>query len=175
MYNFTKILLNTALFLFIGALFFFSCKESEEYPPVPQLTFESFTNLRTYAGIDTMGIMLLTFTDGDGDLGLSQYDTSTNFFVKYYRMKNGELEEGTRYNPSTGQIEPINFNTRIPNLAPYFYSGWLRGEIEDTIVPLSDPTSTKPYDTVMFEVWIYDRAGNKSNVVQTPLILVKNQ
>jgi len=174
MYNYTKIVFSVALLIFIGVLFFYSCKESEEYPPPPQLTFESFTNLRTYAGIDTMGLMNLTFTDGDGDLGLADYDTSTNFFVKYYKMVDGVLKEGTRYNSTTGQIEPINFNTRIPNLAPYFYSGWLRGEIEDTIMPLSDPTSQKPFDTVMFEAWIFDRAGNKSNIVQTPLILVKN-
>jgi len=175
MFKFSKILLNCVLISFFGSAIFFSCKDSENYPPVPQLTFESFTNLRTYAGIDTMGIMILSFTDGDGDLGLTDYDTSINFYVKYYRMKNGVLEVGTRYNSTTGEIEPINFNTRIPNLAPVFYTGWLKGEIQDTIIPLSDPTSSKTYDTVMYEAWIFDRAGHQSNVIQTPLILVKNQ
>mgnify|MGYP000936424893 FL=1 len=174
-YSFTKIALNINILFLVGILFFFSCKESENYPVVPQLTFESFTNLRTYAGIDTMGIMILSFTDGDGDLGLADYDTSTNFFVKYFVMNNGLLEEGTRYNPVTGQSEPINFNVRIPNLAPDNYKGWLKGQIEDTISPLRNATSSKTWDTVMFRAWIFDRAGNKSNEIETPLILVKNQ
>lgn len=174
-YSFTNIALRFTILFFSGILFLFSCKESENYPIAPQLTFESFTNLRTNTGIDTMGIMILSFTDGDGDLGLADYDTSTNFFVKYFVMNNGQLEEGTRYNPVTGQTESINFNVRIPNLAPDYYIGWLKGQIEDTISPLRNPTSSKTYDTVMFRAWIFDRAGNKSNVVETPLILVKNQ
>lgn len=178
MYNFTNIAFKITILVLTGTIFFFSCKESEEYPTVPQLTFESFTNLRTNAGIDSMGIMILSFTDGDGDLGLIDVEDATkpdNFIVYSYKMVNGQLKVRTRFNDSTLQYDTINFNVRIPNLAPDFYTGWLRGEIEDTIRAFRDPTSSKPYDTVMFEAWISDRAGNKSNVIQTPLIVVKNQ
>jgi hypothetical protein len=60
-------------------------------------------------------------------------------------------------------------------LAPENYEGWIKGQIEDTINPISDPTSSKLLDTIMFEAHVIDRAGNKSNMVQTPLIVVKNQ
>lgn len=164
----------TILLYFISILFS-ACREKEEYPPVPQLEFLSFTSFRTLDDIDSLGILLISYTDGDGDLGVVPWDTNSNFFVSYYVMDNGELKIGTRYNPTTGEIDTINFNARIPILAPPDYSGWIKGQIEDTIKPLSDPTSQKAFDTIMFEAWVIDRAGNLSNVVQTPLIVVKNQ
>lgn len=156
-------------------MMFASCREKEEYPLEPVLEFANFISYRTYEDIDSLGILTISYTDGDGDLGMPPWDTGVNFFVSYFVMDNGELKPGTRYNPSTGEIDTINFNARIPILAPDDYSGWIKGEIEDTINPLSNPTSSKLLDTIMFEAQVVDRAGNKSNVVQTPLIVVKNQ
>ncbi len=156
-------------------MIFFACTEKEEYPPEPQLEFVNFVSYRTYEDVDSLGILTISYIDGDGDLGVPFYDTSINFFVSYYIMDNGQLKRGTRYNPTTGEIDTINFNARIRVLAPENYEGWIKGQIEDTINPLSDPTSSKLLDTIMFEAHVIDRAGNKSNMVQTPLIVVKNQ
>jgi len=150
--------------------------EKEEYPPIPSIEFLSFTTLRTQNDVDTMGIILFSYTDGDGDLGVYDCDFFPgNLYTSYYKMENGELKIGTIINPTTGKIDTINFNACFEQLAPDGYSGWIKGDIEDTIRFLRDITSTKPYDTVMYETYITDRAGNKSNVVQTPLIKVKNQ
>jgi len=173
--HFMKTVVNIGVLLFVISSLLLSCQKKEEYPPIPALEFSGFTLYRTQADVDSFGIMVLSYTDGDGDLGLTSYDTSNNFFVSYFRMVNGILKIGTRYNQVTGKIDTINFNARIPYLAPADYSGWIKGTIEDTINPISDPTSVKVYDTIMFKAYIIDRAGNKSNVAETPLIRIKNQ
>jgi hypothetical protein len=170
-----KRLFKIAILLFFMAMIFTTCTKKEEYPPEPQLEFSNFVTYRNLNGVDSLGILTISYTDGDGDIGLPVWDTGVNFFVSYYVMDNGELKVGTRYNPTTGEIDTINFNARIPVLAPGDYTGWIKGQIEDTIKPLSDPTSSKLLDTIMFEAQVVDRAGNRSNKVQTPLIIVKNQ
>jgi len=170
-----KTVFKIAILLFFISILFPTCKDKEDYPPVPQLEYLSFISYRTLEDVDSLGILTVSYVDGDGDLGGYPYDTSVNLFVSYYVMENGVLEVGTRYNPTSGEIDTINFNARIPLLAPDYYNGWIKGQIEDTIKPLSDPTSQKAVDTIMFKVYVVDRADNTSNTVQTPLIVVKNQ
>ncbi len=170
-----KTIIKLFIFLITAVVFLDSCREKEEYPEVPNLEFLSFTKLVHPAGYDTLGIMVVSYTDGDGDLGISQYDTSAfNFFVSYFVMNNGVLGPGLIYNNQTEQFDTINFNNRFGPLAPDDYEGWIKGEIEDTIKPLFDPRSTKTHDTIQFMVYMTDQAGHKSNTVSTPLIVVKN-
>jgi hypothetical protein len=161
--------------LSVALYFLMSCREKQEFPPEPRIEFLSFSKLEHPTGYDTLGVLLISYTDGDGDLGIPPRDTTHyNFFVSYFVMKNGELQPGTFFNTLTGKIDTINFNNRFGPLAPDDYSGWIKGEIEDTIKPLYDPRSTKEFDTIQFKVFLKDQAGNQSNTVETPLIVVKN-
>ncbi len=171
-----KTLTRILILLTTVSTLLFSCLEKQEYPVIPALEYIGFTKLmHPVLEYDSIGILLLSYTDGDGDLGLSRPDTSSyNFFVSYYRMENGELKPGTRFNPTTGEIDTIYFNNRFYQLAPDDYAGWIKGEIEDTIRPLYDPRSTKTQDTILFKIYMVDRAGNQSNTVETPLIIVNN-
>lgn len=170
-----KTIIKIIIIFIIPGIFLVSCREKEEYPIIPDLVFKNFTKLVHPDGYDTLGILVVSYTDGDGDLGISQFDTNAyNFFVEYYVMDNGVLEPGTIYNNQTGQFDTINFNNRFGPLAPDDYVGWIKGDIEDTIKPLFDPRSTKEYDTIQFRVHMMDRAGHRSDTVLTPLIIVKN-
>lgn len=152
-----------------------SCMKKESYPIIPAIEYAGFTTLVHPAGFDTLGILRITYTDGDGDLGISQYDTTAyNFFVAYYIMKEGVLVPGTVYNNITGKFDTIHFNNRFGPLTPDDYNGWIKGEIEDTINPLYDPRSTAAFDTIQFRVHMIDRAGHRSDTVITPLIVVRN-
>lgn len=170
-----KTIIKILIIFIIPGLIITSCRDKEEYPIVPALKYENFIKLVHPDGYDTLGILLVSYTDGDGDLGISQFDTASyNFFVDYYVMDNGVLEPGTIYNSITGEFDTINFNNRFGPLAPDDYVGWIKGEIEDTIKPLFDPRSTKEYDTIQFRVHMVDRAGHRSDTISTPLIVVKN-
>jgi hypothetical protein len=174
-YKVLKTIIKIFILVSVASILIVSCREKQEFPPEPRIEFLSFTKLVHPSGYDTLGVLLISYTDGDGDLGLQRGDkTPYNFFVSYFVMKNGVLQPGTFFNTLTGKIDTINFNNRFGPLAPEGYKGWIKGEIEDTIKPLYDPRSTKEFDTVQFKVFLTDRAGNISNTVETPLIIVKN-
>lgn len=168
-----------ALLILIIPLAFFSCKKYEDYPPEPGIEFMDFTLLRDDQGIDQRGVLRFSFSDGDGNIGLYDYDTlppyDYNLFVKYFELQNGEFKEiflitPTYIDDSTIVYDTATFNGRIPILTPAGKNKAISGEIEDTLF-VNNPVST--FDTIMFEVYIQDRALNKSNVIQTPPIVIK--
>lgn len=164
------------LFLFPALI---SCKRYEDYPPEPDIRFMDFTLLRDDQGIDQRGVLRISFSDGDGNIGLNDYDTlppyDYNLFVKYFELQNGVYKEiflvtPTYINDSTIVYDTATFNGRIPVLTPAGKNKAISGEIEDTLF-VNNPLSV--FDTIMYEVYIQDRDLNKSNTIQTPPIVVK--
>lgn len=158
-----------------------SCKKYEEYPPEPVLEFSDFLILRDTAGIDQRGILKMTYTDGDGNIGLNDSDTVApydyNLFIKYFELQRGVFKEiflvtPNYINDSTVIYDTATFNGRIPILTPAGKNKAIRGEIEDTLF-INNPLS--PYDTIKFEIYIVDRDLNKSNTISTPPIIVKKR
>lgn len=158
-----------------------SCKKYEEYPPEPLLEFTDFLILRDTAGIDQRGIIKMTYTDGDGNIGLNDSDTVApydyNLFIKYFELQKGVFKEiflitPNYINDSTVIYDTATFNGRIPILTPAGKNKAIRGEIEDTLF-INNPLSV--YDTIKFEVYIVDRDLNKSNTISTPPIVVKKR
>ena len=184
MKGFAKIVLFSTVML---SMTLFSCQKFNEYPVEPHITFKKFTLLvdsvykpdeDTTVLISNRGVLSFSFTDGDGDLGLMDWDTLPpfdknspyyyNIVVKYYEKRNGVFEQVTHINPD-GSIDTINFNGRLPYLTPTGVHKAITGIIEDTLL-INNPTST--YDTIKFKFYIYDRALNKSNEEETPEIIV---
>ena len=165
----------------IGALFF-SCRKFEEYPIEPVITYDNFTLLlNPQTGKTERGVLSISYTDGDGDLGLKPRDTFPpfnrgseyyyNFIVKYYEKQNGEFVEVPllSWNPDEQKYDTITFNSRFPWLTPDHGNMAIKGVIQDTMYvnnPLSD------FDTIKFKVSIYDRALHLSNEIETPEIVV---
>ena len=160
------------IFLAIGILFS-SCIKKEEYPFVTHIEYVDFTKIQNSLGIDEKGILKISFTDGDGDIGLAPGDTFGpfsrdsayyyNFFIKYFEKQKGIIKE----------IElPFPNNSRIPFLTPSGKNKALKGDIEITLF-INNPLTT--YDTILFQAYIVDRALHKSNVISTPEIKVKKQ
>ena len=89
--------------LFIITLFIAGCDEIVTYPDTPVIDYKSFALYRTTDDLGNsffLGKMEITFTDGDGDLGLEQPDSANvadslkyNFFSSLYSFENGEWEE----------------------------------------------------------------------------------
>ncbi len=172
---------KTFLILLLLSQLLLSCKKYEEYPPEPKIDFLDFVLLRDAQGIDQRGVLRFSFTDGDGNIGLYDYDTlppyDYNLFVRYFEKRNGSFQEVFLVTPryiddTTIVYDTATFNGRIPILTPAGKNKAISGEIEDTLF-INNPLSA--FDTIMFEVFIRDRDLNESNVIQTPPIVVKKQ
>lgn len=157
------------------------CRQYDEFPPEPTIQFLDFALLRDAQGIDQRGVLRFGFTDGDGNIGLYDYDTISpydyNLFIRYFEKQHGEFKEiflitPTYINDTTIVYDTANFNGRIPILTPAGKNKAISGEIEDTLF-VNNPIST--YDTIMFEVYIKDRDLHKSNVIQTTPIVIKKR
>ena len=127
-------------------------------------------------------MLSIEFTDGDGDVGLNEGDTTSpfnqssfyhyNLYVEYFEMMDGEWVKG-RLDPSGNNFptaDTINFQYRIKNLTPIGQNKTLRGTINVTIeAPYYNPISNHN-DSIKYRISLIDRALNISNLLETDLI-----
>lgn len=143
-----------------------ACLKPEKFPDEPSISYKSFEQFGDSASLT------ISFTDGDGDVGLDESDSSApfdtaspyynNLFVDYEELRNGT------WTPITFEI-PLCY--RIPRITPTGQNKALEGEIAVAIEPWPIvPGNT--YDTVRFHVRLYDRALNESNRVTSDPIKV---
>lgn len=147
-----------------------SCTKHDTYPLEPQLEFYSFTKIPNGTNIDDKAILNLSFTDGDGDIGLDIQDTFPPFNYNGDYYFNCVIEYFEKQQDSFVKVDlPLTLNTRIPRVNADVADRGIRGNIE---VEVFMNNVLSPYDTIKFRTYIYDRALNKSNVVETPPIYV---
>jgi hypothetical protein len=148
------------IILLLGLSFAFTaCLKKETASPIPLIEFKDFQ-----ANKDTANLLFL-FTDGDGDIGLTQSDTvppnNYNCFIAYLEKQNGVWVK---------RQLPFDFNYRIPVVNTSNKKKTIKGEIKIAIKPYYyDPFSA--YDTIKYEIYIVDKSLNKSNVINTPEII----
>jgi len=145
----------------------FSCSKPKLYPVEPQISYQGFTLLLNQDSITEKGVLKFSFTDGDGDIGLTQADTlppyDFNLYITYFEKQNGVYKKVDLAS---------TLNGRIPILTPEGDVKSIKGDIQDTLF-INNPLST--FDTIKYEIYIVDRALHKSNVIQTPDIVVKKR
>lgn len=143
----------------IAGCFFSSCLKKTEYPVEPIIKYVDFIPSGDSARF------IFSFTDGDGDIGVSQSDTVApydyNMFLKYFEKQNGIFVE---------ILPTVPFNYRIPVITPEGQNKTLEGEIAIRINFYYNPFS--PYDTIKYSAYIMDRALHKSNTIETREIIV---
>jgi len=171
-----KVLKYLIVFVLI-AVVLGACRKAETYPIIPEIKFESY--LRLYnptLNVYDRGVLKISFTDGDGDIGLRQDQTAPpydyNFFIDYFEIQYGDTVQvfPTIIDPGTGEIDTLTFNQRIPYLTPLGSIKSIEGDIEDTLQAYNFNST---FDTIMFTAYIVDRALHKSNTIITPLIVRK--
>ncbi len=175
-------LTKIAFILFIlGLSAYWGCNKFENYPPEPVIKFERFILLANPVnGITERGVLEFSYTDGDGDLGLSDQDTDPpfnfggeyyyNLIINYFEKQNGVFVEVPllSWNPDSLRYDTLTFNGRFPVLTPRSGNLSIKGIFQDTLFiynPISD------LDTIKFSAYIYDRALNKSNKIETGEII----
>lgn len=150
-----------------GVLLLSGCLKTEEFPEEPAVTFKSLEQFGDSASL-TIG-----FTDGDGDIGLSAFDTQApfdtgsvyyhNLFLEYAELRNGVWTD-------VDLLLPLNY--RIPRITPEGQNKALSGEIAVALKPWPIVPGNS-FDTVRFSVRMVDRELNQSNTVITDAVKVQ--
>jgi len=146
------------------------CVKEQQYPVQPHIDFGGFATVKDIAGKDSLGAVTISYTDGDGDIGLYSTDTvepyKYNFYLKFMQYVDNKLVEVIPVDTS------VTFNARIPILTPNGRNKNIKGDITMTL-ELYFARQLLKSDTIAFEIYIKDRALNSSNVVETPLFILK--
>ncbi len=162
---------------------FGQCKKTEITSEIPQITFKGASFLQSIEGKDSLLVLVISYKDGDGDLGLNQSDTFApfnpvidsegkslnpyfqNLHINYFEKYEGKFQSVT--NPFN-VTDTLAYAYRFESLTPDGRHKQIRGDIEVKISQNAYPNAS---DTTMYEVYIYDRALHKSNTVQSPVII----
>lgn len=154
----------TLIFLGLVVLGFSSCEKPQDYSPIPEIEYISTVFTQNVDQNITEATISFSFIDGDGDLGLEQADTMGQFapdqefyynlIFDFYEKKNDTLK-----------LSPRKDYFRFQNISKSQTTNKvLKGDMEVTI---NFENSQSFSDTSIFRFYIYDRALNKSNVVET--------
>jgi hypothetical protein len=161
---------NCLLALIALPVLFAGCKKSDQYPIEPAITFKSLTTVKDAQGYDAEGILQISFTDGDGDIGLEASDTfppyvgeySDNVHALFYQKVNGVWTPLTQYDDKG----------KVPVITPEGNHKAIRGDIRKDHVGFPFHVTNMH---IRFDVYIYDRALHKSNVITTPELIINTQ
>jgi len=132
-------------------LLLFACKKDDALSVVPTIEFQSISPLTAQEYIDDI-IITISYADEDGDLGENSPDID-NLFVEDSR--NG-----------------IVYHYRIPQLAPNGNEISIEGNFNIKIngTGITDESSSQQ---VNYNIYVKDRAGNKSNTITTSSITIQ--
>lgn len=158
-------IIKHAFLLCLLIVAFATCIRPPDYSIEPQIAFKSMTKtaMRQGFGSEDSVYVTLSFTDGDGDLGGISGTDSLNVFITDKRNN-----------------KPVEQTFRIPFVPEAGAKNGISGEIRflmyTTCCLSLEPckaTPNRPTDTLIYDIYIKDRAGHKSNVVQTKPILLQ--
>ena len=143
-----------------------ACTKPPDYSDTPEIGFISFskTTMQQGSGFEDETTLTISFTDGDGDIGIGDGIPSIYFkdlrdSSEFITFVAPEIPEQGVGNGISGEMY-IKVNTTC----------CIHPDQDDGC--LSD-FSDYPTDNLVYEVYIIDRAGNKSNVIQTdPITLL---
>ena len=133
-------------------LFIFSCdKKDDVTSPIPKIALVSMGPGTVVEFKDSL-LIVLEYQDGDGDLG-GVHPDSSNLFVVDKRIN-------------------VPFEFRIQELVPGGANVPIKGRFNVLIQNLF-LTGPGPKESVNFDIYAIDKAGNKSNLITTDAIEVR--
>ena len=146
---------------------------------IPEIELRSVEIIDNVAGKDSVITVELFYSDGDGDIGLTDSDTAPQFnfgspffhnLPVTYLVENsmGEYEELKK----PGSNEPYrNEHERVPNLTPEGKFKAIEGVLYVDL--LANPQNTRP-EKLKLEINLIDRDLNISNQVTTPIMILEH-
>lgn len=163
-----------AVILF-ASTFLGGCFNTPEFPNTPEIEYSEILSTprvdQESGGYKDSVVISIKFKDGDGDLGYDQQEIDSlakagaapNFVVKQFRKVNGAFVEYVPLESLSGFFHRLSSEKPGPIEGTLHYRGI---QIFHTFYPYAK-------DTVKFEVYIRDRAGNISNTIETEPVVLK--
>lgn len=153
---------------------FAACSDDgNKFPDEPRLEYLRFQKSLTPDGRDSSVFFSFRYTDGDGDIGLSESDTLPpfqfgsanfyNFLVQYFEWDNGVARP--RIDPLTQ--DTLSFHLRLPVLTPSGTNKQIEGELKVEIP--ARPSGFAP-DSILIRCRLSDRALRNSAFVSSPVV-----
>ena len=143
-----------------------ACATPPDYPTEPIIEYEQLSKdtLRRGSFFNDTTFVTFSFTDGDGDIGsedsLQLFVTdSRNGFINDFRVP--FVPELGASNGIKGKITVQLFTSCCIFPPDLFLDG------------CNDTYTQMPYDEVIYSIYITDRAGNQSNVIQTDPVYIR--
>ena len=135
---------------YILIILFFACEKEGIVSAFPEIEFASISPTTVQEFSEEINITI-SYLDANGDLGENNPDVK-NMFVK--DLRNG-----------------IEYEYRIPQLSPDNSEIQITGNLE-IIINGTGIVGGGISEKVSFEVYVVDREGNKSNVIETDEITI---
>jgi hypothetical protein len=155
------------LFIFSAlALITYACVKKTTYPTTPVIEFSDFI---PYTG-DSADLKI-NFTDGDGDIGVNENDSTRNFwYTYYYKDTITQQYRGYVTYDANGNEDTLR-NSYIVTAPEDSYKGKpISGEIS---IRLQQFRHSKKIKNIKYVFYLFDEAGNKSNIATSPEIYVQ--
>ena len=132
-------------------IFLFSCKKENPISDIPEIEFISISPTIVQEFSDEI-IITISYFDANGDLGENNPDVK-NMFIKDNRNE-------------------IEYEYRIPELTPIGSNIAIQGNFDIKIsgTGITDESSSQKVD---YDLYVKDRAANKSNTITTSSITIQ--
>jgi len=146
----------------LGALlfvvFYTACVKKKDYPRIPEIEFNEFIPFE-----GDSADFSVKFYDGDGNIGAGSSDTTKNFYVVYYYKDTITNKYVAYFDPVLNDTLRTGYIVRKPSDA--YLGKPISGEIN---VRMQKYRHSKKIKHVRYVTYLFDAAGNKSNVVVSP-------
>ena len=146
------------LFCSIVCVTLLACVKKASYPTIPVIEYKDF-----FPFVGDSADLQAKFTDGDGDIGVIDEDSTRTFWVTYYYKDTITNKYVGYYRANEQDTLRTGYIVKTPDDS---YKGKpISGEIN---VRLQQFRHSKKIKHVKYVFYLVDKAGNKSNVVTTP-------
>ncbi|MBL7810191.1 MAG: hypothetical protein JNN28_20380 [Saprospiraceae bacterium] len=149
------------------------CVQPPDYPETPDIKYLGLSKkiLAQGEGYEDSLYVTFSFTDGDGDLGFPESDTTGSVFIRDSRDSFQKPSLQLPYVEPQGAANGISgeITVKLPTTCCIYLSP------EGFKYACEDVPVTIQYDSFFYFIKIRDRAGHVSNEIRTETILLRCQ
>ena len=142
---------------------FFACVKKQTFSKNPTIEVKSFTPLLG----DTAAELVISFSDGDGDIGKEKEDKTNNLFMTYYYYDATTNKFRAWYDPFVNDTLRIPYTVRKP--IDDYEGKSISGEVA---VRINQYRPTKTHKRIKYVVYLLDNGNHQSNILTTPELQV---